>query len=327
MVKNAQIDELVGLLSRAKRVLLTGPSGIDGDSIGACLALAAGLRHHMMLEVYVAGVAPSRYAWMDGAPAMLSDDELHSSYDAVVVLDGDKGRLTSGVERMFSRARYKVVIDHHGTTTADGYDLAIVDSSAAATCEMIYKFLKRWQVPFDEAIASSLYVGLIFDTGGFRHSNTTPVILRMAAELLETGIDVSTISYTVLSQNSESGVKLLTSMLANRRTYEPGLSIGGCTMEQMKEAGAKKADLEGLVDALLYIEGIGLACLFVELPNKRVKLSLRSRCGVDVAAFAKSMDACGGGHVKAAGVTMKGGFMDVVDHASGELLQRILEVG
>jgi len=327
MVSIAQIDELVNVLSRAKRVLLTGPAGIDGDSIGACLALAEGLRRHLMLEVYVAGVAPARYAWMDGAPALLSDDELHSSYDAVVVLDGDKGRLTTGVEHMFNRARYKVVIDHHGTTTSDGYDLAIVDSGAAATCEMVYQILKRWNVPLDKKIAASLYVGLIFDTGGFRHSNTTPEVLRMAAEMLESGIDVSTISYTVLSQNSEAGVRLLTSMLANRRTYEPGLSIGGCTLEQMQEAGATKADLEGLVDALLYIEGIGLACLFVELPNKRVKLSLRSRCGVDVAAFAKSMDPGGGGHVKAAGVTMRGDFEDVVDLASAELLQRILEVG
>ncbi len=326
MVNTGQIDALVDVLGRAKRVLLTGPSGIDGDSIGACLALAAGLRAHMMLEVYVAGVAPSRYAWMDGAPAMLSDDELHNSYDAVVVLDGDKGRLTTGVEKMFLRARYKVVIDHHGTTRPDGYDLAIIDSGAAATCEMVYEILKRWEVPFDESIASSLYVGLIFDTGGFRHSNTTPTILRMAAELLEYGIDVSTISYTVLSQTSEAGVRLLTSMLANRRTYEPGLSIGGCTMAQIEEAGATKADLEGLVDALLYIEGIGLACLFVELPNRRVKLSLRSRCGVDVAAFAKYMDEGGGGHVKAAGVTVKGEFLHIVDQASSELMQRILEV-
>ena len=320
MVEHHQIDELKQLLEQSPRVLLTGPAGVDGDSIGACLALAQGIEQHLGKSVDVAGVAPYRYDWMPGADKLLADDELEGVYDLVIVMDGDKGRLTQGMNKTFAEAKARGLIDHHGTNSPDGYDIAMIDGGAAATVVMVAEIFDRWGVELNRELAENLYVGLIFDTGGFRHSNTSPEVLRLAARLVEQEIDAAWICYRVLSERTPPALSLLSSTLTNRTLHNERLNVGVCTLEAMKSAGAEKADLEGIVDALLYVRGVDLAMLVVELPGERVKLSLRSRGDVDVAAFARSMSPQGGGHVKAAGVTIKGPLDEVVNRAVSALL-------
>ena len=119
------------------RVLLTGPEGPDGDSIGACLALQRALATLApAVKVEVAGVPGFRYDWLRGADSMLRESQI-VDYDGVVVLDGDRHRLPRAVARAFASARWTGLIDHHRSSGGDGYTLPWVDPVCESTCVMI----------------------------------------------------------------------------------------------------------------------------------------------------------------------------------------------
>lgn len=301
-------------------VLLTGPEGPDGDSIGACLALrrllgtlAPGVR------VDVAGTPGPRYAWLPDADRMVPDARV-GAYDGVVVLDGDKKRLYPEVARAFAGARWTGIVDHHRSTEVDGYDVPYLDPAAESTCGMVDALRRAWGLPLDRALGEQLYTGIIFDTGGFRYSNTGPSTHRLAAELLETGIDHARIMLKVLVERRPSALRLLARMLAEAEFLAGGrLALATCTLQIRADVGAGDGDLEGVVDMLQHVEGVDLAVVVVEKGPDRVKLSLRSSGRVDVAALAKSLDAGGGGHAKAAGVALRAPVGEVVARLRREL--------
>jgi len=290
----------------ARRVLLTGPMFPDGDSIGACLALARGIRHIWPdLQIDVAGDISYRYAWMPDADAILPDDQVRGTYDLAVVLDGDRRRLEPPVQAAYDAAGQHAIVDHHSSTTAEGYDIALIDHHAASTCEMVYAMLQAWSVPIDATLAALLYTGFIFDTGGFRYSNTTAQTHRQAAALLDTGFAHTPINIRVLMERRASGLKLLGRVLeAACFSVEGRLVIGEVPLQTFSTLQCTQGDLEGIVDTMVFTCGVELACLCVEKGPSRVKLSLRSRQHIDVAALARTLSPDGGGHPRAAGVIL-----------------------
>ena len=319
-------EKLRSFIEESRRVLLTGPAGADGDSIGATLALARGVRALGVEEVFVAADVPKRYRWMSDAREILPNATVPSDFDLVIVMDGDRHRLAPQVLTAFANARYKVVVDHHRTTSSNGYDLAIVDSTAPATCTQVMEILDAWEIPLDAKIAEQLYVGLIYDTGGFRYSNTRPDTHRAAARILETGIDHATITSRVLMEVRRPGMALKAAVLSGARFYGNGqLVIGCCSASTMAECEADSGDLDGVVESLLYVEGAEMCVLLVERNPDAVKLSLRSRGDVNVAALAKRLDAGGGGHAKAAGVVIQVSFQEALETLPAICLATIAE--
>ncbi len=298
-------DQLRAAFSGAASVLLTGPKDPDGDSIGACLALARGVQAVSDAEVFIAGEVNYRYDWMPGADAMLADSEVSGDYDMVVVLDGDRTRLTPMVEAAFAAAKVRGIVDHHKSTSADGYDVVVLDAAATSTCEMVHALLVDWGVALDASLATYIYTGVVFDTGGFRHSNTGPDTHQLAAVLLEQGINTSMINAKVLAERTQAGLRLLGDVLTRAQFHGDGqVVIGQVPLDTAQSYGIASGDLEGIIDALLNTAGVEVACLAVERGSAQTKLSLRSRQLVDVASLARSLDAGGGGHVRAAGVTL-----------------------
>lgn len=298
-------NRLVHLVRESRRVLLTGPEGPDGDSIGACLALQSALRRLAPgTTVEVAGDPGFRYAWMPGANGMIHDADV-GAYDGVVVLDGDRSRLTPRVHLAFTSARWTGLVDHHRSTDASGYSWALFDAHSESTCVMIRGLYTAWDIPLDRDSAAQMYTGLIFDTGGFRYSNTRASSHRLAAELLETGLDHAQVMMRVLMERRPPGLRLLGRMLDQARFWAGGrVAVAVYAKDLGRELGAEESDAEGVVDALLHTHGVELAVVVVERGPSKVKLSLRSRGGVDVAALARSLSDGGGGHAKAAGVVI-----------------------
>lgn len=301
------IDQLQQAVAAAQRVLLSGPVDPDGDSIGACLGLAQMIRACSSARVEVAGSAAYRYAWLDGASDMVPDAAILPDYDVVIIMDGDRRRLVPTVERAFLAAPRTVLVDHHASTEPEGYDIVLLDPSAASTTAMVDGIRERWGLPLDPRLAAALYTGLIFDTGGFRHSNTRPSTLALAARLIETGIDHATISVRVLVERRPAGLRLLGAVLERVRfTAEGRVCLGAVQESDFVCHGADGTDLEGIVDALVYTRGVEVACLLVERGPARVKLSLRSRTDtIDVSRVARSFHGGGGGHPRAAGVVLE----------------------
>ena len=300
--------ELRDLVCTARRVLLTGPQYADGDSVGATLALAHAVRAVGDAEVVVAADVPYRYAWMTGADEIVANAAVHGDFDVAIVMDGDQYRLAPGVEKAFRSAAKQVVVDHHRTTDLAGYHLAFLDQNAAATCVQVIEILDAWGVALTPDVAEVLYVGLIYDTGGFRYSNTKPQTHHVASRLLATGIDHASIASRVLMEVRPQGMRLKAAISGAAVFWGEGeLVLAACSAETMAKCGAEFGDLDGIVESLLYIEGVELSILVVERPGE-VKLSLRSRGKIDVAEFAQSLDEGGGGHAKAAGVLLDGGL-------------------
>lgn len=315
---------LLDAVRGSRRVLLTGPEGPDGDSIGACLALQRLLAVAAPgVEVMVAGDPGYRYRFLPGAPEMVPDARV-PEVDGVVILDGDRRRLPARVGEVVERARWTGLVDHHRSTDVALYDVAVFDAAAESTCGMVYAMARAWGVPLDRELASLLYTGLIFDTGGFRYSNTSAATHTVASELLATGIDHAAIMLKVLVERRLPAIRLLsvllwhTEMLGGDR-----VAMTVCTRARMESLGAVDADLEGVVDQLQHVEGVELAAVLVEKSGGRVKVSLRSRGRVDVASLARSLHDGGGGHAKAAGVVLLGSPEEVADRLRGVLVDAL----
>ena len=314
MTNQREIEALHAELKNARTVLLTGPKDPDGDSIGACLALACATNTFSDADVHVAGETNYRYDWMPGADSMRTDAELRDSYDLVVVMDGDRTRLTPAVTALFADAAKTALVDHHGSSSREGYDVVVLEPDSPSTCEMVSRMLESWGVRFDTDIATHLYTGIIFDTGGFRHENTQPATHRLAAQLIELGVKPSPVHAKVLNERTAAGLRLLGQVLSTASFYADGaVVIGHVSMSDSSRLGIASGDMEGVVDALLNTAGVEVACLVTERAKEQVKLSLRSRSWVNVAKVAKGLDPGGGGHVRASGVTLSDTLSGVLE--------------
>ena len=301
-----EAQKLRTICQQASSILLTGPIYPDGDSIGACLALARGLRHISNAQIDVAGQASFRYAWLPDAQHMIPDEKVACNYDLAIVLDGDRYRLHPTVDQAYQQSKKKGIIDHHSSTVVSGYDLAIVDVNAASTCEIAFQILEKWGIPLEQETAEQLYTGLIFDTAGFRHSNTKPSTHLLAAQLIDKQIDHSNIAARILMERQVSGIKLLGYALG-KIEYLAEQRVSFCVISQQDLIllNCQPGDYEGIVEVMLFTCGVDLACLCIERQPGLIKVSLRSRCEVNVAKLAQTISPDGGGHRRAAGVILQ----------------------
>jgi len=283
-------------------VLLTGPVSPDGDSLGACLALKRVLAQHGV-HATVCGDASYRYRALPGIEEVVPDATIGPSWSTVVILDGDRHRLTPPVRAAFADASVKGIIDHHASTVDDGYTHFWVDADAASTTEMLFRAFRERSIDYDAAVAELLYVGVVFDTGCFRYSNTTPAVHRMAAELVQRGFDHARVCAEVMHERRPEALALAAEVYREAR-FVDGLAIGHVPLDTQRRIGMVPGDLEGLVESLVHVHDVEVAVLFVHRSASEVKLSLRSRGAVDVAAVAQQLAPTGGGHQKAAGVSI-----------------------
>lgn len=201
-------------------------------------------------------------------------------------------------------------VDHHVSVGQLPPGSRYVDPEAAATGELIYELAKGNDWPVTQAVAKALYVAILTDTGGFRFSNTRPRTLRIAADLLETGVDAEEIYLEVYAKAPEGRPRLLAEALQTL-VVEPEYGLAWVTVPpgSIERHGVSSDDLDGVVEFPRSIEGVRMALLFREIAQGRVKVSLRSVGDVDVAAFAKTYG--GGGHTKAAGLSLTGSLAEV----------------
>ena len=190
------------------------------------------------------------------------------------------------------------------------YGPRYLDAGAAATAELVFEIALANGWPLSREAARGLYVGIVTDTGGFRFSNTRPRTLRVAAELLEAGVDPEEIYLEVYARAPEGRPRLLAEALQTL-VVEPEWGLAWVTVPPgaIERHGVSSDDLDGVVEFPRSIEGVRMALLFREMSQGRIKVSLRSVGNVDVAAFANRFG--GGGHTKAAGVAMSGSMSEV----------------
>lgn len=315
------VQRVVDTLSRCKRVLVTTHVRPDGDALGSAGAAVLGMKQKGIdAEVLLLSHLPRKYAFIfkdhdvphidveKGWPADFSLDR----YDALLVVDtGTWSQLPGLREKVEKWPRPKVVVDHH-LTQEEWADVKLVDTKAAAAAEIVAGVLGRWGVEVDSAIASALYLGVVSDTGWFQFSNTRPQTLRLAADLVEKGVDTDRM-YQALYQNERAerlalqtrAQESLELMMAGR------LAVMTVTRRDFAETRANVPDTENLINVPLQVATVEVSVLFVEpLDDGPVRVSLRSKGQVDVARFAEKFG--GGGHARAAGLKLERPFEESV---------------
>lgn len=295
-------------------MVLTTHVNADGDGVGS----EVGLWHLLQARGVSATIAnptpvPERFHFLLPQGADRSDravKELERA-DVIAVLDiGDLGRVGDLGWRVAARGVPVACIDHHTSPGSLPPGPRLIDPAATATAELVHDLAvaSGWSIGPESARA--LYVGILTDTGGFRFSNTTPRALRVAAALLEAGVDPESIYEQVYASAPEGRVRLLAEVLATLVVESvPGMAWVTVPAGALERHGADADDLDGIVEFARSVAGTRLALLFRQLANGRVKVSFRSRGPVDVAALAQRFG--GGGHVKAAGASLEGAVGDV----------------
>lgn len=291
-------------LVRKNRVfLLTTHVNPDGDGLGAQSALFCALRS-LGKKVLVVNEdrLPPRLSYLPFASAYQVSPAI-PPHEACFVMDaGDFSRIRTQARR--EDFRNLVNIDHHYSNNHYG-DVNLVDPGACATGEIVYHLIRALGVPLDPGIAESLYTALATDTGGFRYSNTTPQVLRLAAELMEAGADAGKVSERIFSSVSPQALELVRLSLASVATHEKGrIASIQLTHRELMGSGATEEDSENLVNFVRKVEGVEIAVFLKERPDGQVKISLRSKTQVNVALVAKQFG--GGGHSYAAGAIYSG---------------------
>ena len=310
-----ELAEFEKALSRAQRVLITSPATADGDSLGAQLALRRMIaaRHpHCEVRIINDDPLPDRYLFMPDVewvytPESYSKFSTNSKFDLGIIVDGGIDR-AGRVREVFDQCPITVFIDHHSISCDYAYTIRMVEPTASSTTELVYHLSQtaHFNTPEDTDFAQQIYLGVIFDTGFFRHSNTTPEVMELAAKLLRSGFDFTRVGERGMLERTFSSLQLLSNTLSRAKLRGAGKIIfSTLTQADLKKFNATDDDREGIIDHLFLTHGIEVAILFFEILGHRTKLSIRSQGRIDVAKFARGLTERGGGHSKAAGALLE----------------------
>ena len=294
---------LLSLFERYHSFALSTHINPDGDAIGSELALYFFLTEMgKSVKVFNTDAVPKNYKFLpcwDTIEGVNAVDTYRP--EVLVVLDASTlERIGKALSKTLLPIHKLVNIDHHATAEAFG-DINLIMPSASSTSEIVYKLIKSYQMPIGKACALCLYTGLMFDTGCFRYSNTTPETHRIAAELIEIGEFAPDEVYRhVYEQLPVAKFQLLSEVLSTLQLTNDGkIASVYATQEMFRKIGTTADAVEGIVNQIQAIAGVEVALCASEMTDRSTKVSLRSQAHVDVSQLAAEFE--GGGHARAAG--------------------------
>jgi phosphoesterase RecJ-like protein len=295
-----QVEQVLQHLTERRHFLVTSHTRPDGDAIGSTLALAQILRKMgKSADVVLGDSVPVIYRPLPYADTIIHSSCVNGNFDAAVILECDSVLRTrlQGLEQHFL-----INIDHHETSKPFA-DVNWIDSSACAVAEMVFRLATAAEVKITPEIATCLYTAVLTDTGSFCFSPTNARTFELAKALVEHGADPARIAQSVYFSTPTSKMRLLGAALSNLHR-EGAVTWMTVTRQDMERCGALEEDCEGLVNYALSIAGVEVAIFFRETADERVRVSIRSKGAVDVAAIAQKFG--GGGHECASGFSVTG---------------------
>ena len=307
------IEAILELIRSNERFLVCSHSRPDGDAVGSILAMGMLLEQMgKRFDLVTADRIPNVYNNLPWADRIQTVGRVYGPYDAVILLECDS------LERTRLRALesfYQVNIDHHATGTNYAH-LNWIDRGAASVGELVYRLVRAAGCNVTPEMAACLYVTILTDTGGFCYGNTSASTFALAEQLTSAGAEPVKIAQQVYFSISMSKMLLVGAALGNLKR-EGRLAWLWVTHHDIVRTGASEEDCEGIVNYAISVAGIECAVFLRELPEGRIRLSLRSKGKVDVAAVASALG--GGGHETAAGVTLDGPLPSATERILAEL--------
>jgi bifunctional oligoribonuclease and PAP phosphatase NrnA len=321
--QDAARAEVAQELRTSDRFLLTTHEAPDGDALGSLLAL-----HNFLTQLGKDSVMflaakefplPVEYRFLP-LEEVFHDPPVDVIDRVLVFLDcGNMDRMPVG---FLQRDNAKILnIDHHHDNTRFG-TVNLVDTEASCTAEIVFELAKLLGVEITPEIAGALYVALITDTGRFMYESTGPAAHRMAAELIEAGVDVHDTYRRLYECVPIEKLHLVARAIERIERFEDcNLAVTYISANDYAETGASDALTEGIIDHVRSLEGTEVAAMIRDKTDDgraARKVSLRSTVGnVDVSAIARKHG--GGGHLRAAGFSTDLGYSELVEFLCTEI--------
>lgn len=320
------------MLRKLSRVMLVGHINPDGDCIGSLTGMSAFLKA-MGKEVTM--VVPTKYAeylgFLDRQGEIIVAKEqmekVHAaaeSAEIIICMDFNTLARIDEIGQIISKRNLPMVLIDHHPQPADYFSLSFSNPSLSSASELTYWLLKELseatQIPIPQQSCISLYTGMMTDTNNFSNS-VVPSTFRMAAELLERGVDKEYVQNRVMGSFSEGRMRMMGYLLYENMRYFPKLNATLMTVsKRTKERfGFKEGDMEGLVNLGLNIKGVKIAALIAE-SDEFLRVSLRSKGEISVNALSKAYFN-GGGHERASG----GRLFFPIDEAEGYFCNALMQ--
>ena len=307
------IAAILAVLRQGERFLVCSHSWPDGDAVGSMLGI--GMLIEQMgkhVDLVTADRIPANCRTLPGVDAIRSAIRVDGQYDAAILLecDGLARAKLHGLEDFFT-----INIDHHVSGRAFGH-LNWIDSGATSVGEMIYTLAKAAGATVTPEMATCLYATVLTDTAGFCFGSIQASTFALARDLALAGADPIRIAQDVCFSTSTSKMLLLGAALCTLKRDGPLVWLW-VTHNDMVHTGAVEEDCEGIVNYAVCISGVEAAAFLRELPEGRIRMSLRSKGKVNVAAIAERLG--GGGHENLAGCSVAGPLEGAIETILAEL--------
>jgi phosphoesterase RecJ-like protein len=298
-------EQIIDVINKSSKIAVTSHMQPDGDNVGSSLALCLALQKLGKKAVFILDDSiPELFRFLKGArevekPSFFAEID----FDLVIAMDcGDLERL--GKVSQFIGNTKLVNIDHHISNTKFG-EINLVEENASATAEIAYKLIKSMGIFIDKDIADCIYTGIVTDTGMFQYSNTSEETHSIAGELIIAGVSPSDIFARIYQNSPKEKIMLMGEALKSLEFFNHDMvSCISISKAQLESIAEEDIDTEGIVNLGRDIAGVEVAIFLKQKEPNVVKVSLRSKCYVNVAIIAK--DFGGGGHVRAAGCAITG---------------------
>jgi len=294
-----KLSTLVEMAKEYQNICLLGHINPDGDCVGATLGLAMLLEKYDIPSRVLLKDLPNHYDFLPISRYV--SDHMDEPVDLIISLDASDPDRLGTFSQLLANSKKVINIDHHMSNTMFG-DYNFVDAEASSTSEMVFQMIEDFSV-MDVHIAKALYTGILYDTGGFKHSNTKPSTHLAAAKLISYGFDFTGLINKLFYVKPLKAFKAQGLAFERARTFmNEQIIVSYLNMEDYKTLGIEKSDTESIVHYMNEVEGVEVAVFFYAIDDATYKISLRSKGLVDVCKVA--MNFGGGGHKKASGASI-----------------------
>jgi phosphoesterase RecJ-like protein len=328
---STELREIAQILKNAKSIVVTAHAKPDGDAYGAVTALTHALnRMGKVAERWLMPPIPRVMTQIDGdcSPVHLHEcesDPLPEEADAIVICDtGAWSQLLPMRYWLEPRGEKLIVIDHHLHGDVEAAH-RFVDPDAPATCSLVAELIDHLGVVYDLTISRAIYAGLATDTGWFRFSNTTPDSLRLAARLMEAGVDHAGLYQAIEMSERPEKLALMARALGSLRVLGNGqAAILTLSLRDFEETGAQQEETERIIDMPQVVGRVRIAALITEMKPNLSRLSFRTKPGngaIDANVIARTFG--GGGHARAAGAKLEMPLEEVQNQVAKALAKAI----
>lgn len=321
-------QQICKIIRQEKSFLILTHYRPDGDAVGSQLALTILLKNlGKHVEAWNDDEVPAKFQFLPNIGMIQRPPDTPGDFDVVIAIDSSTWQRVGTAGERVGKKKHFINIDHH-VSNEEFAEINWIVPQAPASGQIAYDLIHRGGFKLTKEIATCLFIAISTDTGSFSFGSTTAESLRVAAQLVEAGVDVGEASRHVYESYPYARLQLLQMALAElKMAHHNRIAYYWVTNEMYEESGAKREDTEGLIDYARSIDGVVVAVLFEELTDPgKVRISFRSKnAKVDVNSIARHFG--GGGHREAAGARITGEPREIEHKVISAIIATLQEHG